>query len=54
MADQVSIHDILAEFREDSLHNRDLGDRFERLICRYLELDPQYAERFSNVWMFNE
>jgi len=54
MADQVSIHDILAEFREESLHNRDLGDRFERLICRYLELDPQYSERFSNVWMFNE
>jgi predicted helicase len=54
MADQVSIHDILSEFREESLHNRDLGDRFERLICRYLELDPQYSERFSNVWMFNE
>ncbi|WP_411827644.1 DEAD/DEAH box helicase [Luteolibacter sp. AS25] len=54
MPDQVSIHDILAEFRDDSLNNRDLGDRFERLICRYLELDPQYSERFSNVWMFNE
>jgi|TARA_B110000037_G_scaffold217579_1_gene278952 predicted helicase len=54
MAEQVSIHDILAKFRDDALNNRDLGDRFERLICRYLELDPQYSERFSNVWMFNE
>jgi len=40
MPDQVSIHDILAEFREDSLNNRDLTDRFERLIYRHLELAP--------------
>ena len=51
---ETSIHDILEEFRDAALNNRDLGDRFERLICRYLELDPQYSERFSNVWMFNE
>ncbi|MFT6862005.1 MAG: hypothetical protein ACJAVK_000559 [Akkermansiaceae bacterium] len=31
MPDQVSIHDILAEFREESLNNRDLGDRFENV-----------------------
>lgn len=49
-----SIHDILAEFREEALNNRELGDKFERLICRYLELDPQYADQFSNVWMWNE
>ncbi|BCX46409.1 helicase [Haloferula helveola] len=53
MAD-TTIHDILAEFRDAALNNRDLGDKFERLICRYLELDPQYAERFSNVWLWNE
>jgi predicted helicase len=49
-----TIHTILAQFREDVASNRELGDRFERLICRYLELDPIYAERFSNVWMWNE
>ena len=49
-----TIHDVLAYFREESVNNRDLGDKFERLICRYLELDPIYAERFSNVWMWNE
>ncbi len=48
-----SIHDILAQFREDKISNRELGDRFERLICRYLELDPTYKDRFSNVWMWN-
>ena len=49
-----TIHTILAQFREDVTSNRELGDRFERLICRYLELDPIYAERFSRVWMWNE
>ncbi len=50
----TSIHDILAEFRDAALNNRELGDKFERLICRYLLLDPQYAERFSRVWLWNE
>ena len=51
---KTSIHDILTEFRDAEIHNRNLGDKFERLICRYLELDPQYAERFSHVWMWND
>lgn len=49
-----TIHTILAQFREDVTSNRELGDRFERLICRYLELDPLYRDRFSGVWMWNE
>lgn len=49
-----SIHTILDQFREAATSSRDLGDRFERLICRYLELDPLYSERFSRVWMWNE
>ena len=53
-SDTKSIHHILAQFRDEELHNRHLGDRFERLICRYLELDPLFADRFSNVWMWNE
>jgi predicted helicase len=51
---KASIQDVLAHSREAASSNRDLGDRFERLICRYLELDPIYAERFSGVWMWNE
>jgi len=49
-----TIHTVLEQFREEATSNRDLGDRFERLICRYLELDPLYTERFSHVWMWNE
>ncbi len=51
---KLSIYDVLAQFREAAFSNRDLGDRFERLIHRYLELDPIYAERFSQVWMWND
>ncbi len=51
---QLSLSDVLAQFRDAATSNRDLGDRFERLIARYLELDPIYAERFSNVWLWNE
>lgn len=50
----TTIHDILDQFREEALHNRDLGDRFERLVARYLQLDPLFADRFLNVWLWNE
>lgn len=53
-AAQIDIHTILDQFREDARNNRDLGDRFERLIRRYLELDPIYADWFSHVWMWND
>jgi predicted helicase len=49
-----SIHSVLEQFRAEASSNRDLGDRFERLICRYLQLDPLYADRFSRVWMWND
>ena len=51
----MTIHDILAEFRDDALNNRDLGDRFERLMAGYLRTDPQYADMFgTNVWLWTE
>lgn len=50
----ITLENILAQFREDARSNRDLGDRFERLMVRYFELDPIYADRFSSVWMWNE
>jgi len=50
----ATIHDILAEFREAATSHRDLGDKFERLIANYLVTEPQYQERFSDVWMWSE
>ena len=34
--------------------NRDLGDKFKRLIAHYLLTDPQYADRLSEVWVWGE
>jgi hypothetical protein len=45
----TTIHDILSEFREAATSNRDMGDKFERLIATYLITDPLQAERFSDV-----
>ena len=50
----TTLQTILAQFRDEARSNRDLGDRFERMMHRYFELDPIYADRFSDVWMWND
>ena len=49
-----SIRDILEYFREEARNNRDLGDKFERLIAAFLTKDPYYANHFSDVWLWME
>ncbi len=48
------IRTILQQYRDESAFNRDLGDRFERLIRAYLKLDPQYVALFSDVWLWKD
>ncbi|MEP6482690.1 MAG: DEAD/DEAH box helicase family protein, partial [Rhodoglobus sp.] len=50
----ASIHDILRELRSVAYDERDKGDRFERLMQAYLTTEPQYAELFSDVWMWTD
>ncbi|MBA4248552.1 MAG: damage-inducible protein [Microbacterium sp.] len=50
----TSIHDILSEFRAVSFDERDKGDRFERLMQAYLNTEPQYAQLYSDVWMWSD
>ncbi len=50
----TTFNDILAEFREAATSNRDLGDKFERLVATYLVTDPQYADRLADVWLWSE
>ena len=49
-----TIQSILEFFREEARNNRDLGDKFERLIAAYLTKDPYYATHFSDVWLWME
>jgi predicted helicase len=50
----VTIHSVLDDLRNASISERDKGDMFERLMQAFFKLDPLYAERFSNVWMWTE
>src|SRR5437762_1563370 len=52
--DEISLETILEQFREDARCNRDLGDRFERMMQQFFRADPLYAALFSEVWMWNE
>jgi predicted helicase len=49
-----TLGDILKQFRDDARNNRDLGDRFERMMQQFFRVDPLYAGLFSEVWMWNE
>lgn len=50
----ASIHDVLDELRAAALDERDKGDKFERLVQAYLRTDPEWAARFSDVWLWSE
>ena len=50
----TTIHNILEEFREAAYSNRDLGDKFERLMANYLSTDPLYKDMYSDVWLWME
>ncbi|MCL2651705.1 MAG: hypothetical protein FWD60_11885, partial [Candidatus Azobacteroides sp.] len=45
---------ILEKYRKVSFSERDKGARFERLMQAYLQTDPQYANKFKKVWLWNE
>ena len=50
----MSFQKILDKYRKISFSERDKGDRFERLMQAFLLTDPQYANQFKNVWLWNE
>jgi len=48
----MTIHNILEEFRTTAISTRDLGDKFERLMLDYLQTDPLYADKYSDIWLW--
>ena len=50
----TTILDILDELRASATSERDKGDKFERLIQAYLKTDTVYANKYSDVWLWNE
>ncbi|MCS7084750.1 MAG: DEAD/DEAH box helicase family protein, partial [Bacteroidia bacterium] len=45
---------VLEHHRRTAIDHRDQGDRFERLMARYLRTDPVYAQQFEEVWLWNQ
>lgn len=50
----LMIRTILQQYRDNSAFNRDLGDRFERLMRAYLKLDPKYVGQYEDVWLWKD
>ncbi|MCC6601288.1 MAG: DEAD/DEAH box helicase, partial [Crocinitomicaceae bacterium] len=50
----MSFNKILEKYRKISFSEKDKGERFERLMQAYLQTDPQYANQFKKVWLWNE
>lgn len=49
----MTIHDVLAHFRNTSLTEKDKGTRFERIIRDWFKTDPRYSE-LEEVWMWED
>ena len=45
---------ILEKIRKQAYSERDKGSKFERLMQRYLQTDPIYKDRFTDVWLWSE
>ena len=50
----MQFNDILKKYRKEAFSERDKGDKFERLMQRYLRTDPKYAHSFKKVWLLNQ
>ena len=49
-----TIQDLLARLTASATSEKDKGDKFERLVRRFLMVDAQWAGRFSNVFMWTD
>lgn len=50
----LSFKDVLAKFRKEAFSERDKGDRFELLMKKYLQVEPQYKNKLKTIWLWNE
>jgi predicted helicase len=49
-----TVDSVLDALRSSASNNRELGDSFERLMRAYLAIDPLYAERFAQIWLWQD
>ena len=51
---QTGLQGVINFIREESSTPYRVGNEFERLIKRYLRVDPIYKNRFGDVWLWKE
>lgn len=49
-----SFGQVLDQLYFSATDEHDKGSKFERLMKRYLELEPKYADQFSDVWLWSD
>ncbi|MET4060153.1 putative helicase [Arthrobacter sp. UYP6] len=49
-----SFGQVLDQLYFSATDERDKGTKFERLMKRYLELEPKYSDQFSEVWLWSD
>ena len=54
MSLEQGIHEILDELYSPATDEHDKCSKFERLMQAYLQTDLQWADRFSDVWLWME
>ena len=47
-----TVHALLEKLNRSATSERDKGDKFERLVRKFLTFDPQFGSRFSRVHMW--
>ncbi|MDQ0278784.1 putative helicase [Arthrobacter silviterrae] len=50
----ATFEDVLDRLYFTAIDQKDKGSKFERLVKRYLQLEPKYADQFSDVWMWQD
>ena len=53
-SNSTTIYEVVKEIREESKTEKEKGTKFERACRYYLMNDPVYAQRFDEVWMWND
>ena len=50
----LSFNDVLNKFRAEATSERDKGYKFEKLMKRYLQVEPQYQNVLNKVWLWKD
>ena len=50
----MTFKEVLQRFRTESFTEREKGAKFEKLIKKWFQTDPRYADKLQEVWLWEE